>query len=441
MPHQTTIITARWLIPIEPRNTVLENHAVVIENNLILDICPIQIALERFPEAGVVERLDHVLMPGLINSHTHAAMSLFRGLADDLHLNEWLGDHIWPAEGKWVSSQFVEDGTRLAVAEMLLGGTTNFTDMYFYPDVAAQVCQELGMRATLGLPVLDFPSPWADGPQQYFEKGLAAHDATASLELVNTAFAPHAPYTISDDPLRQIKDYAEKLQLPIHMHVHETAQEVSDAVAQTDMRPLARLEALGLLNSKLIAVHMTQLTDQEIAVVAAQGVHVVHCPSSNAKLASGQCRTHDLVQAGVNVALGTDGAASNNNLDMFSEMRTAAFAGKIASGDARALPAWQILEMATINGATAVNQQHLLGSIKIGKVADLIAVDLNSVATQPVYNPISQIVYSASREQVSDVWVNGQQLVNDKKLTNIDTSTLLKTTSNWGNKIRNAVTN
>ena len=441
MPHQTTIITARWLIPIEPRNTVLENHAVVIENNLILDICPIQIALERFPEASVVERLDHVLMPGLINSHTHAAMSLFRGLADDLHLNEWLGDHIWPAEGKWVSSQFVEDGTRLAVAEMLLGGTTNFTDMYFYPDVAAQVCQELGMRATLGLPVLDFPSPWADGPQQYFEKGLAAHDATASLELVNTAFAPHAPYTISDDPLRQIKDYAEKLQLPIHMHVHETAQEVSDAVAQTDMRPLARLEALGLLNSRLIAVHMTQLTDQEIAVVAAQGVHVVHCPSSNAKLASGQCRTHDLVQAGVNVALGTDGAASNNNLDMFSEMRTAAFAGKIVSGDARALPAWQILEMATINGAAAVNQQHLVGSIKIGKAADLIAVDLSSVSTQPVYDPISQIVYSASREQVSDVWVNGQQLVNDKKLTNIDTSILLKTTSDWGNKIRNAVTN
>lgn len=440
MPHQTTIITARWLIPIEPRNTVLENHAVVIENNLILDICPIQIALERFPEAGVVERLDHALMPGLINSHTHAAMCLFRGLADDLPLNEWLGDHIWPAEEKWVSSQFVKDGSRLAVAEMLLGGTTNFTDMYFYPDVTAQVCQELGMRATLGLPVLDFPSPWADDPQQYLEKGLAAHDATASLELVNTAFAPHAPYTISDDPLRKIKDYAEKLQLQIHMHVHETAQEVSDAVAQTGMRPLARLESLGLLNSRLIAVHMTQLTDQEIDVVAAQGVHVVHCPSSNAKLASGQCRTHDLVQAGVNVALGTDGAASNNNLDMFSEMRTAAFAGKLESADARVLPAWQILEMATINGATAVNQQHLLGSIEIGKVADLIAVDLNSVATQPVYNPISQIVYSASREQVSDVWVNGQQLVNNRKLTNIDTSILLKITSDWGNKIRNAVT-
>jgi 5-methylthioadenosine/S-adenosylhomocysteine deaminase len=439
MPHQITIITARWLIPIEPRNTVLENHAVVIENNLILDICPIQIALERFPEASVVERLDHVLMPGLINSHTHAAMSLFRGLADDLPLNEWLGDHIWPAEGKWVSSQFVEDGTRLAVAEMLLGGTTNFTDMYFYPDVAAQVCQELGMRATLGLPVLDFPSPWADGPQQYFEKGLAAHDATASLELVNTAFAPHAPYTISDDPLRQIKDYAEKLQLPIHMHVHETSQEVSDAVAQTDMRPLARLEALGLLNSRLIAVHMTQLTDQEIAVVAAQGVHVVHCPSSNAKLASGQCRTHDLVQAGVNVALGTDGAASNNNLDMFSEMRTAAFAGKIVSGDARALPAWQILEMATINGAAAVNQQHLVGSIKIGKAADLIAVDLSSVSTQPVYDPISSIVYSASREQVSDVWVNGRQVVSDKTLRDTDMSVLLKTTSDWGDKIRNTV--
>lgn len=440
MTPQITIIAARWLIPIEPRNTVLENHAVVIEDNLILNICPTQLALERFPEAVVVERLDHALMPGLINSHTHAAMCLFRGLADDLPLNKWLSDHIWPAEAKWVSSQFVEDGTRLAVAEMLLGGTTNFTDMYFYPDVAAQVCQQLGMRATLGLPVLDFPSPWANGPQEYFKKGLAAHHATASLALVDSAFAPHAPYTISDEPLRQIRDYAEELQLPIHMHVHETAQEVSDALAQTGMRPLARLEALGLLNSRLIAVHMTQLTDQEITLVAAQGVHVVHCPISNAKLASGQCRTHDLLQAGVNVALGTDGAASNNNLDMFSEMRAAALAGKLESGDARALPAWQILEMATINGATAVNQQHLLGSIKIGKIADLIAVDLKSVATQPVYNPISQIVYSASREQVSDVWVNGEQLVNNKKLNNIDTSGLLKTTSEWGNKIRDAVT-
>lgn len=440
MPQKITIITARWVIPIEPRNSALENHAIVIENDSILDICPNDVAADRYPEAIAIHRLDHAIMPGLINSHTHAAMCLFRGLADDLPLNEWLSDHIWPAEVKWVSSQFVEDGTRLAVAEMLLGGTTNFTDMYFYPDVTAQICQDLGMRATLGLPVLDFPSLWASGPEEYFKKGLAAHNATLSLPLINTAFAPHAPYTISDDPLRQIKGYAEKLQLPIHMHIHETAQEVSDAITQTGMRPLARLEKLGLLNSKLIAVHMTQLIDEEIAKLADHGVHVVHCPISNAKLASGQCRTHDLLEAGVNVALGTDGAASNNNLDMFTEMRTAALTGKLESCDARALPAWQILEMATINGAAAVNQQHLLGSIKIGKAADLIAVDLSSVATQPVYDPISSLVYSASREQVSDVWVNGRQVVNNKKLSNIDMSMLLKTTSDWGNKIRNTVT-
>jgi 5-methylthioadenosine/S-adenosylhomocysteine deaminase len=439
MLPQITIIIARWVIPVEPRNTVLENHAVVIEDNLIVDICPIQVALERFPDATVVERLNHALMPGLINSHTHAAMCLFRGLADDLPLSEWLSDQIWPAEAQWVSRQFIEDGTRLAVAEMLLGGTTNFTDMYFYPDVAAEVCQGLGIRATLGLPVLDFPSAWASGPEQYFEKGLAAHAKALPLPLINNAFAPHAPYTISDDPLRQIKSYAEELQIPIHMHIHETAQEVSDAVAQTGMRPLARLEKLGLLNSQLIAVHMTQLTDEEIVLIAAQKTHVVHCPISNAKLASGQCRTHDLLAAGVNVALGTDGAASNNNLDMFTEMRTAALVGKLEASDARALPAWQILEMATINGAAAVNQQHLVGSIKIGKAADLIAVDLSSVSTQPVYDPISSIVYSASREQVSDVWVNGRQVVSDKTLRDTDMSVLLKTTSDWGDKIRNTV--
>jgi 5-methylthioadenosine/S-adenosylhomocysteine deaminase len=435
MNPKTTIISARWLIPIEPRNTVLYDHSVVIENDLIADICPHAVAIRRYPNSSIIERHQHVLMPGLINSHTHAAMCLFRGLADDLPLNTWLRDHIWPAETKWVDPEFVKDGTRLAIAEMLLSGTSCFTDGYFFPDEAAKVSQEIGIRATIGLPVLDFPSPWAKDADEYFEKGIEAHDEIRALSLIESAFAPHAPYTISDESLMKVRTYADELNVPIHMHVHETAHEVSEAVHADGKRPLQRLDDLGLLNPRLTAVHMTQLTDAEVELVAAQGVHTVYCPSSNAKLASGQCRVNDLLSAGANVCLGTDGAASNNNLDMFVEMRTAALAGKLQAGDASALPAWQVLEMATINGAAAVNQQHIIGSIKVGKAADLIAIDMNSVATQPIYDPISQVVYSASREQVSDVWVNGDRLLNNKVLRDIDLPRLLKKCAGWGSKI------
>lgn len=435
-----TIISARWVIPVEPRNTVLEDHAVVLQGPVILAVSPRVEAVKKYPDATVVERPDHVLLPGFINSHTHAAMCLFRGLADDYALADWLNDHIWPAEADWVDPEFIKDGTELAIAEMLLSGTTSFTDMYFFPDVAARITQDLGMRALITMPVLDYPSPWGSGPDEYFEKGLKAHDELHSLSRVCTAFAPHAPYTVSDEPLLKVRTLADELQVPIHMHIHETAQEVVDAEAASGKRPLQRLDDLGLLNPRMIAVHMTELSDAEIELVAKRGVHVVHCPISNAKLASGLCRVADLLAAGVNVCLGTDGAASNNNLDMFVEMRAAALGAKLQSNSAESLPAWQVLEMATINGAKAVNQQHLTGSLESGKLADMIAINLNHVSTQPVYDPASQIVFSASREQVTDVWVSGNALLRDRQLPGIDVEQLLHKSAAWGDKIRQSRT-
>ena len=419
MLNQITIISGRWLIPVEPRDTVLEYHSVVIENGKIIALLSTEKAVKKFPNAEHVQHNNHALIPGFINAHTHAAMNLFKGLADDIPLMDWLNNHIWPAEAKWVNTEFMRDGVELAIAEMLLSGTTCFNDMYFYPDIVAQTAQKTGIRASVGLIILDFPSVWANNAEQYFDKGLAVHDKTRSLSLIETTLAPHAPYTVSDEPLNKVRTYADELQIPIHMHVHETVQEVSDSESQHGKRPLSRLNDLGLLNPRMIAVHMTQLNDQEIQLCAQQGIHIAHCPESNHKLASGYCPVKQLLKAGVNVCVGTDSAASNNNLDMLGEMQSAALAAKNSSKDAKALPAWQTLEMATINGAKALNLQHKIGSLAIGKSADITAIDLSHVSTQPVYDPISQIVYSASRDQVSDVWVQGNQLVKNKKLSTI----------------------
>lgn len=431
------IISARWIIPVVPRNTVLENHAVVVDNGVITDLLETALALKKYPDAEHINRDSHALIPGLINAHTHAAMSLFRGIADDLPLMEWLEGHIWPAEAKWISPDFIRDGVQLAVAEMLLSGTTCFNDMYFHSDIVARVAQDMGIRAFVGMIVLDFPSSWASNADQYFEKGMQVHDEVRSLSRVNSTMAPHAPYTVSDGPLETVRTYADELHVPIHMHVHETADEVRSALESNGSRPLARLHELGLLNPRMMAVHMTQLTDQEIALSAEQGIHIVHCPESNLKLASGQCRVADLLAAGANVCLGTDSAASNNDLDMLGEMRTACLIAKSTANDARALPAWQALEMATINGATALNVQHEIGSLEIGKSADIVAVDLNHLSTQPVYNPISQIIYSASREQISDVWVEGNARVRNRELQSADVHQILSNAALWGQRLSN----
>jgi len=430
-----TLIHARWIIPVEPEFVTYEHHTLVIDGGKIIDLLPTDLAKQQYQGSTTENLENHALLPGLINCHTHAAMTLMRGIADDLPLMDWLQNHIWPLEHKWMSEAFVKDGTDLAIAEMILGGTTCFNDMYFFPEITAGQAIHHGIRAKVGLIVIDFPSVWAQNSDEYIEKGLAVHEQLRLSDLCSTAFAPHAPYTVSDEPLQKIRTLADELELPIHIHLHETQHEVEEAQAQTGQRPLQRLQQLGLVNPSLIAVHMTQLTDEEISLFAEFGAHIVHCPESNLKLASGFCPVAQCLAAGINVALGTDGAASNNDLDMFGEMRTAALLGKAVAGDASAIPAMTALRMATINGAKALGLDTCCGSLSIGKAADVIAIDLNYLETQPLYCPVSQIVYAASRQQVTDVWVAGKRLLKQRQLTTVNIDDLTAKIAVWQQRL------
>ena len=430
-----TIIHARWIIPVEPQQTVYDNYSLVIEQGKILDLLSTDKCHKKYHSQIEHDLNSHALIPGFINTHTHAAMSLMRGIADDLPLMEWLSEHIWPAEAKFIDYQFVKDGTSLAIAEMLRCGTTTFNDMYFFPDAAAKSAQEAGIRACLGLIVIDFPSAWAKDSDDYLHKGLQLHEQYRNHPLITTAFAPHAPYTVSDAPLKKIQSYAEKLDIPIHIHLHETLDEVQQSIDQNGQRPLQRLKQLGLLSPFLMAVHMTQLDEEDFKQLKRYGVNIIHCPESNLKLASGFCPVAELSRHKINVALGTDGAASNNDLDMLSEMRTAALLAKAVAKDASAIPAHQALKMATLNGAKALGLDHLVGSLVKGKAADICAVNLAAIETRPVFDAISSIVYSSSREQVSDVWVQGKHLLNQRKLMTMDENQILRTAKKWGEKI------
>jgi len=430
-----TLIHGRWVAPVEPDNTVHEHHSLVVHEGRIVELLPSDQARARYTADNEHELDRHLLIPGLVNAHTHAAMSLLRGLADDLPLHDWLNNHIWPAESRWVSEEFVHDGVQLAIAEMLRCGTTCFNDMYYYPDVTARVAVSCGMRACVGLIVLDFPTVWAGDANEYISKGLAVHDHYRSDPLIRTVFAPHAPYTVSDAPLQHIRVLADELDIGIHMHVHETVEEIDKAVELTGKRPLARLQELGLIAPNMMAVHMTQLSTQEITDFAVAGGHVVHCPESNLKLASGCAPVQALAAAGVNVALGTDGAASNNDLDMIGEMRTAALLGKVVANDASALPAHAVLRMATLNGALALGLAGETGSLVKGKWADITAINMDTLETRPLYDPVSQLVYTCGREQVTDVWVAGQQLLKKRRLTTLDDNDILARTHDWQARI------
>lgn len=430
-----SIIHATWIASVDDKNTVHHDYSIAIHDGRIYDLQPKQDILDKYTSDVEINLDNQLLIPGLINTHTHSPMSLMRGLADDLHLMDWLNNHIWPTEQKHVSAEFVFDGSLLACAEMIRSGTTCFNDMYFFPDETARAVEQSGMRAKLGLILIDFPSAWAKDADEYLSKGIKLHDQLHNNSLISTAFAPHAPYTVSDEPLKQIATYAEELDIPIHMHIHEIAHEVEQAVSQTGKRPLERLNELGLLSPRLLAVHMTQLTDDEINLVAEMGAHVLHCPESNLKLASGFCQTYKLQQADINVALGTDGAASNNDLDMIAEMRTAALLAKAVANNASALPAEDVLRMATINAAKALGLDSEIGSLEIGKSADITAVDLSGIENQPVYNPVSQLIYSAGRENVSNVWVAGHHLLKDRELTTLDEKTILQKAAYWQEKI------
>ena len=430
-----TLIDARWVIPVNPHDTVLEYHSVAIHDGRIYDILPTAKA-DKYQAETRHDLTSHALIPGLINAHTHASMSLMRGLADDLPLMTWLNEHIWPAEQTWVNEEFVADGSRHAIAEMMRGGVTCFNDMYFYPDVTARVCADAGMRAVVGLIMIDFPSAWASNADEYLHKGIEVHDHYRKHPLITTAFAPHAPYSVSDAPLERIRTLADELGMQIHIHLHETQDEIDQSLEKYGVRPMQRFNDLGLLSPSLIAVHMTQLQDDEIELFAQSGAHAAHCPESNLKLASGFCPSAKMLDAGINVAIGTDSAASNNDLDMFSEMRTAALLAKGVSGDASAMPAATALRMATYNGAVALGIAEDTGSLEIGKYADITAVNLGSIEAQPIYHPISQLVYASSRNMVSDVWISGRQVVKTGELTTLDHDQILSDSAHWQEKLK-----
>ena len=432
-----TLIRPAFVVPVRPAGVVLENFAVAIDGSAILSVLPVNQSEKVFPGAAIVDLPDHLLLPGFINMHTHSPMTLLRGYADDLDLQTWLGEHIWPAEQQFVGPAFVTDGTRLAVAEMLRAGTTCFNDMYFYPQEVAQVCRHAGIRASIGVPLIEHESFDTVNLDSYFQEGQELHQQWQTEHLLNFTFAPHAPYTVSDETLRKIEQLSSKLDVSVHLHLLETAWDIRHSLQQFEKHPLSRLNSLGLLNARLQAVHMTQLSDDDISLLAETSVHVVHCPQSNLKLASGICPVSALLDAGVNVAIGTDGAASNNDLNLLAEAQTAALLAKGVSGNAESVEAFTALEMMTINGAKALGMEDSLGSIEPGKQADLCAIDFNCPETQPLHNVISQLIYAASTRQVTDVWVAGKRVLDCRQLTSIDLDQTIEKARLWKERLAN----
>lgn len=429
-------IEARWVIPIEPANVTLEHHAVVIRNGVIADILPSHDARAKYLPAETVRLEHHVLMPGLVNTHTHAAMSLMRGIADDLPLMRWLEEAIWPTERAHLSDQFVYDGTLLAGAEMLRSGITCANDMYFFPDAAARAFDELGMRAILGVTVIDFPSGYATDADDYLRKGLQVRDQWSEHPLLGFALAPHAPYTVSDATFEHIASLATELGAPIHLHLHETLGEIEESLRTHGIRPLQRLQRLGLLGSELLVAHAVHMTDEELDLLAAHGVSVSHNPTSNMKLASGIAPVAAMLSRRIEVGLGTDGSASNNRLDIFQEMRHAALLAKVSTANANTLPAHEVIHMATLGGAAALGLGDKIGSLRIGKQADLCAIALDDWITNPCFDPASHVIYVSGRDHVSDVWVSGRRRVAEYQLLHPHNNELLRICRMWHNSLR-----
>lgn len=429
------IIDARWVVPIEPDDTLLENHSLVVQDGYILDLLPTSESGRQYVGKRHFRLENHLLMPGLVNLHTHAAMSLLRGYADDMALMRWLQDHIWPAEARLVSPEFVRDGTLLASWEMLRGGITCFNDMYFFPAAAAEAALSAGIRAALGITVFDFPSAYGKDARDYLDKGLATRTDLQGKPLISFCLAPHAPYTVSDETFLKVAELARQLDLPVHIHLHETLDEIAGSMKAHGMRPLERLHRLGLLGPKLIAVHAVHLEPDEIGLLADHRCHVAHCPTSNLKLASGIASLGSMTKAGIGVGLGSDGAASNNRLDLLREMTLATLLAKVATHDAACLPASKILRMATLDGARALGLGHLIGSLLPGKAADLVAFELDEWYLQPCFDPISHLVYVAGREQASHVWVAGMLRIDNKKPVDLEIPALLDRVKLWQNKL------
>jgi 5-methylthioadenosine/S-adenosylhomocysteine deaminase len=431
------LVHAKWIITCENKNRVLEDHALAIHNGKILALLPSKEAQQQYQAANEEHFTTHAITPGFINAHTHIAMNLFRGLADDLELMDWLNNYIWPAEGKWVSQELVYDGSLLAMAEMIRGGTTCFNDMYFFLGATAEAAILAGIRAHIGMTIIDVPTAWAKTTDEYFAKAIEFYEQYKNHERITPTLAPHSTYTVSIENLERVKKLADDYRLQINIHLQEAPSEIMQSIQLYQKRPLQRLHEIGMVSPQLIAIHMTQIIEADLELLAATKPNIVHCPESNMKLVSGSCPVVKLAELGINVALGTDGAASNNDLDMIGEMRSAAFVGKVTANDPKALSAETALKMATINGAKALKIDHLTGSLEPGKAADFIVIDLDHIETQPVYHPISQIVYSTPRSQITDVWVNDKQLLKNRQLMTIDAKEVIAKAQAWRNKIIN----
>ena len=436
MREVDTLIHAAWIAPVEPPGTLLAGHTVAIREGRIEALLPTAQASLAYSAKSEVSLERHLLIPGLVNLHGHAAMALLRGIADDLPLMTWLKDHVWPAEAKHVGDEFVHDGSLLATAEMLRGGITCFNDMYFFPEATARAALRAGIRASLGVIAVDFPSAYAADAASYLHKGLATRDAYRGEDLLSFCLAPHAPYTVSDETLARIATLAEEIDAPVHTHLHETADEIAQGLARHGTRPLERLRRLGLVGPRLIAVHAVHLEEAEIELLAREGASVAHCPSSNLKLASGIAPVAACRAKGITVGLGTDGAASNNRLDILGEMRTAALLAKGASGDASVLGAHEALRMATLEGARALGLDDRIGSLVPGKLADIAAIELSAPETLPCFDPVSDLVYAAGREHVTHAWVAGVACLAGRRLLRLDEDEIRAKAAWWRQRIR-----
>jgi len=436
MQHCDTLIAPRWCVPVEPAGAVLERHAIVIPDGRIRSGLPLDDAVDAYQPSIRIDRPDHVVIPGLVNAHTHAAMTLFRGFAEDLTLEQWLDARIWPAERRWASAEMVRDGTELAIAEMISAGTTCFADQYFFPEIVAETAAELNMRAMIGTPVMDFASAWADSAGEYLDKGAElVHDPYGDHPLISTCFAPHSANALSDDSFTTLRVMADQLDVPVQLHLHESVSEIRAVEKLSGRRPIERLDALGLLNASLLAVHVVHVTDAEIQRLAASGVRIATCPRSNLKLGNGTAPVASFRDAGIVLGIGTDGAASNNVLDMFSETRMLSLLAKGASGDPAVISSADALALATIGGARALRLDDAIGSIETGKWADLTCIDLNRPNSQPIYDVVSQIVYAVRADQVSDVWIAGRHQLENGNLTHINTVDLLRRSDEWRARI------
>ncbi|MDA1134262.1 MAG: TRZ/ATZ family hydrolase [Proteobacteria bacterium] len=428
------IITPRWIFSAID-SVVLEKTSIVVDNGNILELIPNEIIEQKYAAKASFNLTDHLLLPGLINSHTHAAMSLFKGYADDLTLQSWLTDRIWPAEKKYVDEKFVTEGSKLAIAEMIQSGITTFNDMYFYPQQTAEVAVKIGMRANLGMVLLEFPTNYASDPDDYLTKGLAFRDLFREEGLISTSLAPHAPYSVSDESFLKINTYAQELDLKIHVHLHETTTEIEDSLKQYGLTPIQRLDALGVLGPHISAAHCVHLTNTDLDILAKNNMCVIYNPTSNLKLGSGIANIKGMIERDICIAIGTDGSASNNRLDILNELNIALLINKGVNHQADFMNPAELIKMATLNGAKSIGMEGRLGSLEKGKCADLIAVNMSSLEMKPIYDPLSSLLYSGNRSMVSHVWIGGNMQMKERALINIDVDELLNGLGAWQQKI------